>query len=61
MTIIGSVRVVRRTTGKNKPGHVLAPGKCKFANPWKFPDSHGQILPVPVGLSAGPAPPDPAE
>eukprot|EP00959_Pyramimonas_sp_CCMP1952_P282335 5901104-Pyramimonas_sp.AAC.1 len=33
-TTIGNVRAVRRSMGKNKPGHVLTPGKCKFCRAW---------------------------
>eukprot|EP00959_Pyramimonas_sp_CCMP1952_P359340 7524242-Pyramimonas_sp.AAC.1 len=51
----------KKNYGKNKPGHVLTPGKCKFAKPWKLPDNHGQIPPVPVELAAGPTLPDPAD
>eukprot|EP00959_Pyramimonas_sp_CCMP1952_P294713 6164093-Pyramimonas_sp.AAC.2 len=28
--------------GQNKPGHVLTPGKFKFAKPWRLPDNHWQ-------------------
>eukprot|EP00959_Pyramimonas_sp_CCMP1952_P201152 4206755-Pyramimonas_sp.AAC.1 len=51
----------KQNYGKNKLGHVLAPGKCKFANPWKLPDNHGQIPPVLAEPAAGLALPGPAE
>eukprot|EP00959_Pyramimonas_sp_CCMP1952_P130587 2730735-Pyramimonas_sp.AAC.1 len=35
----------KKNYGKNKPGHVLTPGTCKFVKSWKLPDNHGQIPP----------------
>eukprot|EP00959_Pyramimonas_sp_CCMP1952_P072971 1524738-Pyramimonas_sp.AAC.1 len=43
------------------PGHVLIPGKCKFAKPWQLPDNHGQAPPVPAEPATGPETPVPAE
>eukprot|EP00959_Pyramimonas_sp_CCMP1952_P192451 4023854-Pyramimonas_sp.AAC.1 len=38
--------------GQSKPGHARAPGKCKFAKPWKLPDNHGQTPLVPAEPAA---------
>eukprot|EP00959_Pyramimonas_sp_CCMP1952_P412138 8636261-Pyramimonas_sp.AAC.1 len=51
----------KKNYGNNKPGHALTSGRCKFAKPWKLPDNHGQIPPVPAEPAAGPTPPAPAE
>eukprot|EP00959_Pyramimonas_sp_CCMP1952_P077175 1613053-Pyramimonas_sp.AAC.1 len=35
----------KKNYGNNKPGHVVAPRKCRFAKPWKLPDNHRLMPP----------------
>ena len=44
--------------GRNKPGHLLIPGKCRFAKPWQLPDKRGQPPPADAApATASPAAP----
>eukprot|EP00959_Pyramimonas_sp_CCMP1952_P126786 2651645-Pyramimonas_sp.AAC.1 len=44
----------KKNYGQSKPGHLRAPGNCKFAKPWKLPDNHGQVPQAPAEPAAPP-------
>eukprot|EP00959_Pyramimonas_sp_CCMP1952_P425797 8918672-Pyramimonas_sp.AAC.1 len=54
-----------KNCGRARPGHLRAPGTCKFTTPWELPDDRGQghlapaepAAPPPAATAASDAPP----